>query len=120
MAYQDLLDGIIDKEVIAQATNSLGRDYDYGLAKKGVDNRLHYSDEGKMPWHPTFSRESAYASDKYPGGVWGKEGNYTPSLEMLRDGRAKGLANYMLRVEPNSKLLVPPPVRKSYFIDKTH
>ena len=59
MDYQDLLDGIIDREVIAQATNS---------------------------------------------------------LEMLRDG----LANYMLRVEPNSRLTIPPPVRESYFIDKTH
>ena len=76
------------------------RDYDYGAAfmagakvptAKAPDGRYHLSDAGKLPTHPTFSRESYYARDpRWSGlaGEWTKEGNYIPGeLESRRGTR---------------------------------
>ena len=73
------------------------RDYDYGAAfmagvevptAKAPDGRYHLSDAGKLPTHPTFSKESYYARDpRWSGlaGEWTKEGNYVPGeLESRR------------------------------------
>ena len=73
------------------------RDYDYGAAfmagvdvptAKAPDGRYHLSDAGKLPTHPTFSKESYYARDpRWRGlaGEWTKEGNYVPGeLEARR------------------------------------
>ena len=73
------------------------RDYDYGAAfmagvdvptTKAPDGRYHLSDAGKLPTHPTFSKESYYARDpRWSGlaGEWTKEGNYVPGeLESRR------------------------------------
>ena len=73
------------------------RDYDYGAAfmagvevptEKASDGRYHLSDAGKLPTHPTFSKESYYARDpRWSGlaGEWTKEGNYVPGeLESRR------------------------------------
>lgn len=66
------------------------RDYDYGAAfmagvevptTKAPDGRYHLSDAGKLPTHPTFSKESYYARDpRWSGlaGEWTQEGNYVP------------------------------------------
>ena len=68
------------------------RDYDYGAAfmagaevpaEKAPDGRYHLSDAGKLPTHPTFSRESYYAQDpRWSGlaGEWTEEGNYIPGV----------------------------------------
>lgn len=68
------------------------RDYDYGAAfmagaevptAKAPDGRYHLSDAGKLPTHPTFSRESYYAQDpRWSGlaGEWTEEGNYIPGV----------------------------------------
>ena len=68
------------------------RDYDYGAAfmagakvptAKAPDGRYHLSDAGKLPTHPTFSRESYYARDpRWSGlaGGWTEAGNYVPGV----------------------------------------
>ena len=105
------------KEEIAKALGQIYGDYDYGLAGKAAANG-HYSDKGKLPWHPTFSTESAYSTDKYPGGVWSKYNGkdvFTPSQAMVRAGATKGLAHYFSKVEPNSILRAPVPYSANVF-----
>ena len=97
----------------AKAMERISLDYDYGLAgAQGEDG--HYTDLGKLPWHPTFSNESAYASEANPGGVWGKavdgQDTYTPSPESIRNGNTVGLAEYMSsKHQEGSKLELPAP-----------
>jgi len=105
----------MNKDMLAQALGTLGPDYDYSLAEAKNANG-HYSDLGKLPWHPTFSQESAYSSPNFLGGVWDRQSNYTPSLDMIRAGYTHGLGNYMKKVEPNSKLLATPPLSKEAFL----
>ena len=96
----------------AKSVGAVGPDYDYGLAKGGADSREHYTDAGKLPGHPTFSNQSAYSTDKYPGGVWSKDANgrdvFTPSKAMMEMGAGRGLAGYFAKVEPNATVQYPP------------
>ncbi len=113
-----------------------GSDYmvDEGLGELMRDHRGHAQDggyaselQGKLPNHPTFSNESPYASADRPGGEWvnGNLGGrnqihpdrFTPSLQMVQDGRAAGLGSYFKRNEPGNQLTVPAPydVNSSYF-----
>lgn len=108
--------GVQDK--LARALGGVGPDYDYGLAGKMAANG-HSSDAGKLPWHPTFSTESAYSNAKTPGGTWEtkiingeKKQTYTPSAWMVQNGLAEGLAEYMKRVEPNVVLQMPAPYKE--------
>ena len=137
MELKDTIDNMTadNLDVLARAIGGIGPDYDYGLAAKLTPNsRDHLSDIGKLPWHPTFSDESAYSrkgaehyaktakefadAQKLPeGGHW-TGNNYRPSIQMVRDGRTKGLAAYMAQVEPDSKLLTPIPMSKKYFQGK--
>jgi len=85
---------------LARLMGTVGEDYDYGMSA-GAGTFGHYTDAGKLPWHPTFSTESKYASAKLPGGKWsvdGREDVFTPSQQMIQDGRANGLAAHMGRM----------------------
>lgn len=99
-------------EQLAKITRSLYGDYDYG-ASSGQDFRGHYSDIGKLPNHPTFSKESKYSSDKYQGGDWVQIGinqyKYIPSQDMVKAGNTSGLAEYFNKYEPTAVLEAPPP-----------
>ena len=98
---------------VAEITNGLGPDYDYSLASRNGNE--HASDVGKLPNHPTFSNQSAYHSIENQGGVWGKDVNgrdtYTPSVQMVQQGKTAGLAGYMASREPNTVLLMPAPYK---------
>lgn len=120
MQIKNIIDNIAanNNDTLARATDGLGPDYDYGLAAKlAQDGRGHLGDVGKLPWHPTFSQESAYSNSKVPGGVWTDVG-FRPSVQMVSDGRTQGLAAYMAQAEPSSKLLTPIPMNKKYFQEK--
>ncbi len=96
-------------EIMAKQTGSLGPDYDY--SKQGnMDERGHGSDKGKMPWHPTFSNQSAFATKEKPGGQWGRDfmgDTFTPSQNMVEQGWFEAQKNYMREVEPNTRIFRP-------------
>ena len=83
-------------------------DYDYSKSDpvaRLLDPRNHGTDLGKLPWHPTFSNQSAFANPRYPGGQWGRDfmGNtFTPSARQTKDPRY--LREYMREQEPNVRL----------------
>lgn len=106
-----------DPEMMAKISRSIGKDYDYG-ADDVVDGRGHYSDKGKLPNHPTFSKESMYSSDNYSGGEWSQDKEardvfrrdvFVPSVDMVKSGATQGLAEYFKRVEPTARLVMPAP-----------
>lgn len=75
------------------APNDSGHDYDLRGAWKagllpGADG--HWSDQFKKPNHPTFSDESQYAGQGYPGS-WDKE-QYTPFQGYKQGGPVKNFA----------------------------
>jgi len=112
---------------------ALGLEGDYirsasktGLAARPIyDTRGHQSDGsngyykgGKLPWHPTFSNESPFSTNKYQGGKWSKDYNgdgkirdvYTPSLDMINNGMdIKRLNDYFKRSEPDANIVFPAP-----------
>ena len=96
------------------AQSGRGRDlYDYdlrGAFKAGVTKEGgHLPDTFKKPNHPTFSDESQYHGDAFPGGKWGKDGerwNYTPSATNLHYHGANALQQYFQSVEPDSTLIM--------------
>lgn len=76
----------------------------------------HSSDIGKLPWHPTFSNESAYSSSAYQGGQWSDlnlEGasQFTPSLDMLKTIDIEKLKAYFLSFERGNNLNISSPYR---------
>ena len=100
-----------------------GSDYmiDNKFGSNERDSRGHMKDggykstlQGKLPWHPTFSNESPYASKDKPGGSWFNgmgilPDTFTPSIEMIQDGRANGLSEYFKKFEQGNKLKAPTP-----------
>ena len=113
--------GIYSNDHDARVAKGIGPDYDYSKLTTGADGRGHYTDAGKLPWHPTFSQESRYSSPSFLGGRWtvdsaGKD-VFTPSMDMINAGYTKGLANYMKVVEGDvgAKLGVTPPMSKKAF-----
>jgi hypothetical protein len=92
---------------MAEATGGLGPNYDYSLLNARDISSGHYGDAGKLPWHPTFSNESAYSSPQFMGGRW--DGDvFTPSIDQLQGGYAGGLMNYLRNA--GVKLGTPPPL----------
>jgi len=87
------------------------------------DSRGHLADgkgelQGKLPWHPTFSKESPYSIPAAPGGDWVKGDNkwvYTPSQWQVRQGHTKGLSEYFKNVEPDAVLRAPVPYSRTVF-----
>ena len=110
---RQLLASSKEREDLAKITGSWGRDYDYGKSDMIQAANGHYSDSGKLPWHPTFSTESVYSSPEFRGGTWSTpEGSmtgdvYTPSQDMINNGTTKGLIEYMQENEPNVELKWP-------------
>ena len=95
---------------LAKQTGSWFGDYDYGKSDKVQAANGHYSDIGKLPWHPTFSTESAYSSPVFKGGTWAEDNGktiYTPSEDMIKAGTTKGLEEYMRTREPGVELRMP-------------
>lgn len=88
------------------------------LSNAGQSENGHYPDDFKKPNHPTFSDQSKYhGSDDPNGGVfvagkWSvtKDGvdTFEPSKEMLQKTHPVWfLKEYMQKVEPNAKLILP-------------
>ena len=46
----------------------------YGTLEPSDQTNGHYTDEFKLPLHPTFSDESVYSTKNTPGGHWSKDG----------------------------------------------
>ena len=104
------------RDDLAKQTGSWSGDYDYGKSDMIQAANGHYSDSGKLPWHPTFSTESVYSSPEFKGGTWTKDHGqsimypkliYTPSEDMIKAGTTKGLEEYMRTREPGVELRMP-------------
>ncbi len=104
------------RDDLAKQTGSWSGDYDYGKSDMIQAANGHYSDSGKLPWHPTFSTESVYSSPEFKGGTWTKDHRqnimypklrYTPSEDMIKAGTTKGLEEYMRTREPGVELRMP-------------
>ena len=63
----------------------------------------HYTDEFKLPNHPTFSNESMYSQGNMKGGSWqeGKGDNYNfiPSQQNIQNKGVDALTQYFQRYE---------------------
>lgn len=109
---------VYNADSLAKLLGGISGDYDYGQDRE-AGAQGHYSDKGKMPWHPTFSEESNYSTDKYSGGTWSKDADgkdvFVPSQDMVQAGAVRGLAEYFKRVEPNGKLIAPVPYNDTIF-----
>ena len=92
--YEQLMNNIRRKR--AEETGSIHGDYDYGADSQGPNELGHYTDKGKLPYHPTFSEQSIYANEDTPGGKWAKDKDeFTPSHRQVQQpGYTKGLADY--------------------------
>ena len=117
MAPGGLNELIREDDELARLTGGIGPDYDYSYAESGPDGRAHYTDRGKLPTHPTYSDESAYA-DRVPfePGHWGRtpagEDYFAPSEDKMRstvDGvpYEQFIERYMNEVEPGVRLIKP-------------
>ena len=86
------------REEFAKNAGYVDGDYDYGADKSRDLLTGHYSDKGKMPYHPTFSNESKYSTKETPGGEWSKTEKgwvFTPSAYQInQEGYEDKLANY--------------------------
>lgn len=107
-----------ERDDLAKQTRSWSGDYDYGKSDMFQAANGHYSDSGKLPWHPTFSIESAYSIPEFKGGEWTQQNGkdvYTPSKDMINAGLTKGLGKYIGTVEPNVILNAPHGYDKKIF-----
>lgn len=102
----------VNPELMAKLTGNIYKDYDYGADNMSAPNG-HYSDLGKLPTHPTFSKESKYSGPGYQGGDWSYNDKgqdvFTPSADMINANATRGLANYFKKVEPNGVVQMPAP-----------
>lgn len=61
------------------------------LADRGIAGNPY---TGKLPWHPTFSKESTYSNSAHPGGEWYEDSNgkahFRPSRSMIEHGQTRG------------------------------
>ena len=103
-------------ESLAKVLGGISGDYDYGKGKE-ANSVGHQTDKGKLPWHPTFSNESAYASEGNPGGSWGNvDGKwvFTPSQQQMQTpGYVESLAQYYAQEKGKGidKVNMPVPYR---------
>jgi hypothetical protein len=91
------------QEQIAELTGGLGQDYDYSMMNGRAENG-HGSDRGKLPWHPTFSTQSAFSTAQDPGGVWGRDGAYD-SFTPTQKQDTEYFRKYMMSEEPDVKVI---------------
>lgn len=95
-------------------------DYDYVGYYNKYPNDLfthqegqHYTDEFKLPSHPTFSNESIYSNRQTPGGNWsrisnnnGQQWNFTPSdWQLSQKGYLPKVIDYLIVSEPQGVTL---------------
>jgi len=89
---------VVNADRLAKVLGGISGDYDY--SQGGEANAMgHYTDKGKMPWHPTFSNESVYSNADNAGGEWytTDEGKwkFVPSQQqVVEPGYAAMLAEY--------------------------
>lgn len=86
------------------------QDYDLrGFFKDGNQFAAngHGTDLYKKPNHPTFSVESKYSTKENPGGVWGEDGTFTPSITNLLYHSPQFMQWYFNKFEPDTKLILP-------------
>ncbi len=108
-----------ERDDLAKTTGSWSHGYDYGKSDIIQASNGHYSDSGKLPWHPTFSDESVYSTPGFKGGHWAEDNGantmynhnskvtYTPSEDMINFGTTKGLSRYMRMNEKDVELKSP-------------
>ena len=98
-------------EKVARMSGGISGDYDYGKSDMIQAANGHYSDSGKLPYHPTFSTDSKYSNSEFKGGEWSQDSDgrhmYSPSEDMINSGYAKGLGKYFSAVEPDNSLVLP-------------
>ena len=98
-------------EKVARMSGGISGDYDYGKSDLVQASNGHYSDSGKLPYHPTFSTDSKYSSPEFKGGEWSQDykgrHRYSPSEDMINSGYTKGLGRYFRDVEPDNSLVLP-------------
>lgn len=89
-------------EKVAIMSRGISGGYDYGKSDLVQATNGHYSDSGKLPYHPTFSTDSKYSNSEFKGGEWsqGLDGRYKyrPSEDMINSGYARGLGKYFSAV----------------------
>lgn len=102
----------------AKISGSIYKDYDYGKSNLIQSANGHFSDSEKMPWHQTFSTESAYSTPQFKGGTWTEDHGentmynpnpkvtYTPSKDMIKAGTTNGLVEYIRTREPGDELRI--------------
>jgi len=105
---------IKENDALARMTGGVGPDYDYSFAETGPDGRGHFTDRGKLPNHPTFSIDSAYA-ELAPGeaGRWVQTPNgvgYVPGpARMSNPAYIRFMKEkYLPAVDPNVQLITKP------------
>ena len=98
-------------EKVARMSGGLSGGYDYSKSDLVQAINGHYSDSGKLPFHPTFSTDSKYSNSEFKGGEWnqGSDGRYKyrPSEDMIDGGYTRGLGKYFRVIEPENVLDIP-------------
>lgn len=70
----------------------------YGSLSPDNTTTGHYTDEFKLPGHPTFSDESIYSNPRTPGGHWHNDQHYEFSDYTFKHSDAT--LNYLMREDP--------------------
>ncbi len=91
------------QEIRHEALGEMAQDYDYGMMN-GRGANGHGGDAGKLPWHPTYSTQSAFSTQGDPGGIWGEDATGTTFRPMPRQD-TEYFRNYMQDVEPNVRIV---------------
>jgi hypothetical protein len=117
-------------QLLKQIPDIRGTDYDlegyyadHGIPYKSLEDMAlshaitgaHYSDEGKLPWHPSFSTHSKYSDQDMEGGKWqqgGGEGselwNFTPSEANMEYNSPAAYKRMWLENQPKGTFITLP------------
>ena len=96
---------------------SANADYDMtGWQLKNGGPRLgpvggHFTDEFKLPNHPTFSNESKYSNELFTGGKWKKDGSkdvFHPSLVNYMINTPLQIDSYFKEIDPSAETYKKP------------
>lgn len=69
----------------------------------------HFTDEFKLPNHPTFSNESRYSNNMLNGGEWLQNGMaFNPSAFNEKTNGLAGIVKYLSKSDPGAQLLELP------------
>lgn len=117
-------------QLLKQIPDVKGTDYDiegyyadHGIPYKSLEDMAlshaitgaHYSDEDKLPWHPSFSMHSKYSDQDMEGGKWqqgGREGselwNFTPSEINMEYSSPEAYKKMWLESQPKGTFITLP------------